>query len=131
MLQTKEERLLLIPEICYCAGLTERMRNDFKLMRAMAEITQVGPQQRCHTILKFIAEINKNEECKTILSNWGLSFEPKLVTFQGRILPQETIYYGNQQTALAGDKADWSNSAVRSPVLYTVIDFFFSSFTTY
>lgn len=84
----------LIPEICFLTGITDALRSDQKVMRDIATITRVTPEQRMFAYKKFCDNVNNNAEAKEILQNWGLSLGgPRKI--RGRQLDNETITFGN------------------------------------
>lgn len=48
----------LVPELCNLTGLTEAMKSDFKLMKALQTHTLVTPELRQNAIIDFINRIN-------------------------------------------------------------------------
>nr|XP_022317079.1 piwi-like protein 1 [Crassostrea virginica] len=116
----KSEAICLIPEFCYLTGLTDELRQDFRVMKELAFHTRVTPQQRVATMRKFINAVNGNPEAKKELDNWGLSFADNTIDIDGRVAQQEKIIFGNNYTCMAGPQADWSRDATRNKVLTAV-----------
>ncbi|XP_062594439.1 piwi-like protein 1 [Saccostrea cucullata] len=116
----KSEAICLIPEFCYLTGLTDELRQDFRVMKDLASHTRVTPEQRVATMRKFINAVNSNPEAKKELTNWGLSFAENTIDIAGRQAQQEKIIFGNNYTCMAGPQADWSRDATRSKVLTPV-----------
>ena len=56
--QTIEKISLLVPEICYFAGITDSIRSDFRITKDLATVTNVGPEQRRQVIRNFIQQVN-------------------------------------------------------------------------
>ncbi|KAJ8934127.1 hypothetical protein NQ314_013586 [Rhamnusium bicolor] len=54
------ETILLVPELCQLTGLTDRQRENFQLMRALADHTRVGPQQRMQKLMEFSQRMRRN-----------------------------------------------------------------------
>jgi len=48
----------LVPELCNLTGLTEAMKSDFKLMKALQIHTLVTPSVRQQSIIDFVNRIN-------------------------------------------------------------------------
>ncbi|BET00951.1 aubergine [Nesidiocoris tenuis] len=92
---TKNENVVLIPELCCLTGFTDKMRADFKLMSAVAKYTRIGPEARMEKIESFMKRLYSCTEAANELQSWNMSFNPTLVTFQGRVLPEELIRVGN------------------------------------
>uniref|UniRef100_A0A8B9HVV6 Piwi-like protein 1 n=1 Tax=Astyanax mexicanus TaxID=7994 RepID=A0A8B9HVV6_ASTMX len=49
---------LLIPEFCYLTGLTDKMRNDFNIMKDLSSHTRLTPEQRESRLNRFITNIS-------------------------------------------------------------------------
>ncbi|KAJ6642570.1 Protein argonaute-3 [Pseudolycoriella hygida] len=108
----------LIPEICYLTGITDALRSDKKVMRDIATITRVTPEQRMFAYRKFCNNVNNSPDAKQILHNWGLSLgEPRKLL--GRQLNNETIFFGNGQCV--ADRGDF-NKYVNTHNMLNVID---------
>lgn len=118
--QTKEETCLLIPELCFLCGMTDTIRQDWRVMRDLDQKTKVSPQTRREIIRHFITEVNKNDKTRKIFEDWGLKFDSDTVHITGRTLNPENIYFGNEQALKGTDKADWKKEVGRKPVLRTV-----------
>lgn len=104
------ENIFLVPELCRLTGLTDDMRSNFQLMRALAEHTRVIPQARIEKLNKFSQRLRSSPSVKDDLTMWNMELSTNLVEFTGRILPQEKISYGNGKFVEAGPEADWTKS---------------------
>uniref|UniRef100_A0AAR2L0G1 Piwi domain-containing protein n=1 Tax=Pygocentrus nattereri TaxID=42514 RepID=A0AAR2L0G1_PYGNA len=108
---------LLVPEFCYLTGLTDKMRNDFNIMKDLAAHTRLTPEQRESRLNRFITNISKNAEAQNELSTWGLSFENKLLSLTGRVLPAERIIQGARMYEYNPWTADWSKEMRGLPLI--------------
>uniref|UniRef100_A0A8C1ZEG4 Piwi-like RNA-mediated gene silencing 1 n=1 Tax=Cyprinus carpio TaxID=7962 RepID=A0A8C1ZEG4_CYPCA len=77
---------MLVPEFCYLTGLTDKMRADFNIMKDLASHTRLSPEQRESRINRLISNINRNADVQNELTTWGLSFENRLLSMNGRVL---------------------------------------------
>lgn len=111
--------LLLIPEFCYLTGITDNMRNDFRIMKDIQQVTSVNPTGRRDVIRKFVKKVQETEVTRELLSGWGLRMEPDTIKITGRALDPEVLIFGNNKSTSAGPKANWP-AATRMPVLRTV-----------
>uniref|UniRef100_A0A0A9YSH4 Protein piwi n=1 Tax=Lygus hesperus TaxID=30085 RepID=A0A0A9YSH4_LYGHE len=85
----------LIPELSCVCGITDSMRADFTLMKALAEHTRVTPRTRIQRLEQgFMERLSTTTACQEELKLWNMSFDPKLITFPGRILPAENVQFG-------------------------------------
>ena len=69
--QTEEEPeqvICLVPELCSMTGLTDKARNDFRVMKDLA-VHSISPNQRDVAIRKFVSVVNSNEKTKEELSS--------------------------------------------------------------
>ncbi|WAQ95553.1 PIWL2-like protein [Mya arenaria] len=92
---SKIETILLVPELCYMSGLTDALRQDFRVMKDLAHHTRVTPEQRKLTMMKFMQ------------------------SFDGRQLPQEDIVFYNK-IVKSGPTADWGRAATSENVITAV-----------
>lgn len=111
--------MMLVPELCFLAGMTDSIRSDFKITKDLATVTKVSPDQRRVVIRNFIEQVNSNEVTKKILSDWGLEIENDTIDLKGRTLEPEEIFFGNDYKTKSAN-ADWARAAVSSEVLRTV-----------
>lgn len=113
----ESELVYLVPELCTLTGLTQKMRDNHFLMSDLAVYTRVGPSERIGKYDSFINRILTTPKSAESLSQWNLTLSNKLVTFNGRVLTQETLQ-GNQIKYPAGNAADWTTS-LRSAPMFT------------
>ncbi|XP_065199972.1 piwi-like protein Siwi [Planococcus citri] len=111
------ELVYLVPELCMMTGLNDNMRNNFTLMRAVAEHTSVAPSDRMRRLEAFRNRLVEHPEVRAKLDNWGLNLAPNLVSFDGRILPNEKITVGNNRSFPSGDDAEFSRELRNAPLL--------------
>ncbi|XP_076226679.1 argonaute 3 isoform X2 [Nomia melanderi] len=122
--EPQEQLILLIPELCYIASLTDSIRSDFKVMKDLDVLTKMTPNARRDVFKHFVQEVQNNDIPREILAEWGLRLESNLIDFTGRVLePEEIIFGQNRKFRPPNHKpADWGsvvckNSMLRSPNL--------------
>uniref|UniRef100_A0AAX7TJI3 Piwi domain-containing protein n=1 Tax=Astatotilapia calliptera TaxID=8154 RepID=A0AAX7TJI3_ASTCA len=99
---------MLIPELCYLTGLTDKMRADFSIMKDLSTHTRLTPEQREGRLNRFITNIQRNADAQAELDKWGLSFDKQLLNLAGRVLPVERIYQGSRSYDYNPWAADWT-----------------------
>lgn len=104
----QKEFVYLVPELCQMTGLTDEMVSNIQLMRAVADITRVGPGERINRLLKLNERFRKVPQVMADLKQWNMSLDTDLVQFKGRILPPFTIKAGNNITYPVGRDTDWT-----------------------
>ncbi|KAG8319564.1 Piwi-like protein 2, partial [Homalodisca vitripennis] len=112
--------LMLIPELCYMTGLTEEMRNDFKVMKDVSNYTRVNPNQRQRLLQDFIDSIKNSPACVKLLDEWGLAVPEKSIRLTARTLPPEKIFFGRNFEDRGSYNADWSRAASSQHMLEVV-----------
>lgn len=117
--QGQTKVLCLIPELCYMTGLTDDMRQDFRVMKDLAQHTRVTPNARQASLRSFIKNVNDSDAAKKILSDWGLTLQDDTIQMDGRVLPYETIFF-NEKSVPGTEKADWGREATREKVITPV-----------
>ncbi|XKL69438.1 hypothetical protein PGB90_007207 [Kerria lacca] len=110
----------LVPELCLMTGITDDMRTNHQLMRAVATHTSVGPSNRVERLLEFNRRLNGIPQVKEKLNSWGMKLAPEPVKIAGRILPPETIYVSNNNQFNGGQEADWTKNLRSNRMLLNV-----------
>ncbi|KAH8412600.1 hypothetical protein KR009_003550 [Drosophila setifemur] len=101
------ELVVLIPELCRVTGLTDDMRSNFQLMRAMSEHTRMNPERRIERLRKFSHRLQNTSESVKVLKDWHMDLDQNLTEIQGRIIAPQKIVF-NQAKCSAGEKGDWT-----------------------
>ena len=119
--QTQEKMILLVPELCYLASLSNSVRSDFRIMKDLMAVTQMTPNARRDIIRHFVQEIQNNDVPRGILAEWGLYLEPDVIKFTGRILESECVFFGkNTKVTPSLDRpVDWGSTVSRNALLRT------------
>ncbi|XP_013106819.2 protein piwi [Stomoxys calcitrans] len=102
------ELIILIPELCRATGLTDDMRNNFQLMRAMSDHTRMNPDRRIERLRTFNDRLQQTEESMRILKDWNMKLDTRLVEVRGRILDPQRIVFADRRKESSGDQADWT-----------------------
>lgn len=105
----------LVPELCRATGMTDKMREDFHLMRALSEHTRVSAGARIDKLLAFNNRLRSQPGIIQELKEWNLTLEDKLVSVPARVLPPEKIKLGRDISASAGQNADWTRELQSKP----------------
>lgn len=56
------ELVFLVPELCRQTGLSDAMRANFQLMRALDAHTKIGPDMRIKKLLSFNRRFTETQE---------------------------------------------------------------------
>lgn len=86
-----------IHTLCDENGATVLFNYLFRLMRAVADHTRVGPTERIQKYLAFNARLQQSKECQKHFEDWGFKPDTNLVRVQGRVLERETILLGDKR----------------------------------
>ena len=113
---TEEICIYLVPELCFMMGLTDSLKNDFRVMKEIAEHTRLKPNQRQSNIEKFLTQLNGNPEAIKIWSAWGLTLSNKNMTTHGRVLPPVSLHFGQNYKETV-KRGDWGKAATTHHVL--------------
>lgn len=101
-------------------GLTDAQRQNFQLMRALAEHTRVVPRARIDKLRRFCERLRTQEKVVQELKQWDLTLANTLVEFTGRALPPEVIVGGRNLNYSAGREADWTRDLRSNPMFHAV-----------
>lgn len=116
----REEVIYLVPELCRATGLTDTMRSNFTMMRAMADHTQMDPEKRRTRLLDFTKRLHTSEESIKKLEAFNTDIANQLVEFEGRGLSQEIMVFGEGKTFQNDSRVDWTNGMKMNPMFQTV-----------
>lgn len=92
------------------------MRNNFKLMSALAQHTRVSPADRIRKLMKFNERLHRVQNVVNELTSWNLTLDKKLVEIPARVLPADKIIYGNEQCSEVQHNANWTNDLRNKPL---------------
>ncbi|XP_014210002.1 piwi-like protein Siwi isoform X2 [Copidosoma floridanum] len=104
----KSEMVYLIPELCKCTGLTDSMRNDNRLMSALAKFTRVSPVDRIKKLMNFNQRLHGVPAIAAEIQSWNLELDRKLVDVPARVLTCDKIIYGDNSTTPVNTNANWT-----------------------
>ncbi|XP_037810785.1 protein piwi [Lucilia sericata] len=104
----EKEVVILIPELCRATGLDDSMRNNFRLMRALADHTRMNPDRRIDRLKIFNRRLQQTEDSVKILNEWNMQLDDRLVEVEGRILDQQKIVFRDHRKEPSGEQADWT-----------------------
>ncbi|XP_055592749.1 protein aubergine-like isoform X1 [Uranotaenia lowii] len=121
----KAELLYLVPELFRMTGLTDEMRQNFGLMREIANYTRLGPDKRIERLLNFNDRLQKTKDSIEVFKFWQTELERRLVELPGRVLDQEKIILGHLRSDQmtehpAGVQADWQQ-VIRSNAMFITV----------
>lgn len=106
----------------YFAGLTDNMRENFNLMKALAVHTHVHPEARMKKLRAFSEKLRKTPDAVQELGDWNMRLGANLVEVQGRVLPPEKLIFDRKDhgntIVHSNDQGDWSRGMQRAPLLY-------------
>lgn len=115
--EKREYVFLLVPELCFLTGLSEKERSNYTAMKDLAAHTKLSPLQRVGAFKKFVENVNNNAQAKEVLSQWGLSLDPEPMKITARLLDEEHIIFGRSRELGVGPQADFSRHATSNEVL--------------
>lgn len=104
----QSETVALVPELCRATGITDEMRGNFQLMRAMGDFTRVQPDLRIKKLLEFNHRLYRSPESMAVFSQWQMKLDRNLVELTGRELANENIMYRGGVKERTDRNADWT-----------------------
>ncbi|EDV58944.1 protein aubergine [Drosophila erecta] len=116
-----DQPLMIIPELARATGMTDAMRADFRLMKAMSEHTRLTPDRRIERLRMFNRRLKSSKESTETLKSWNIELDSALVEIPARVLPAEKILFGNNKKFVCDARADWT-SEFRSSSMYQHVD---------
>uniref|UniRef100_UPI00358E54D2 piwi-like protein 2 n=1 Tax=Myxine glutinosa TaxID=7769 RepID=UPI00358E54D2 len=82
--QDQPDAICLVPEFSSMTGISDKMRSDFSLMKAVSEYTRLTPIQRKASLEKFVQNVMHTPDAKKELQQWGLEIDPAFFQTVGR-----------------------------------------------
>ncbi|MGH0131652.1 UNVERIFIED_CONTAM: hypothetical protein FKN15_056734 [Acipenser sinensis] len=128
--------ILLLPELSFMTGIPDKMRKDFRAMKASqlglnrtkawlieaealetlhSDLTMhinVSGEQHTNSLKQLLKNINTSEDALTELGRWGLVIGSEILLCEGRTLPLETISLQSASFVTSAD-VQWSREVVR------------------
>ncbi|CAL8126172.1 unnamed protein product [Orchesella dallaii] len=118
--------IFLVPELCQMTGLTDEMRANTQLMRALSNHMVINPNARVTKLNEFMRKLQTSSNNSTqsqsvsVLEKWGLKFKDRLVELQGHIIPNEKLLFGEGQFEMPNQRYDWSQGFKKKPMYSSV-----------
>ncbi|KAK7480068.1 hypothetical protein BaRGS_00028705 [Batillaria attramentaria] len=86
------ENILLIPELCIMTGLTDAMREQSFLMKAVSDDMRTGPEERIKRLQNFTRDLNRVPKAHEELAKWQMTIDTEPVQINARRLPDERLF---------------------------------------
>lgn len=87
-------KIVLVPELCSMTGISDQMRNNFKLMKDLAQITNVPSSKRLEQCKNLFKIMQENENCKMELEKWNVILDSKPLSANGKSLDSGRLVMG-------------------------------------
>lgn len=99
------KKTLLIPELCNPTGVTEEMKNNFKVMKALSLNTRLPPSKRVSSINYLVSQIINDNKSKKDISKLPLKLDPNPCKIKGRLMEPFDISFKRGSTRIAANKS--------------------------
>ncbi|KAH8333113.1 hypothetical protein KR074_006155, partial [Drosophila pseudoananassae] len=116
-----DQLIMLIPELARATGMTDAMRTNFRLMKAMSEHTRLTPDRRIERLRMFNQRLKQSKESMEVMRSWSIELDSSLVEIPARILPPERIVFGEGKIYLCDARADWTGE-FRKTAMFSHVD---------
>ncbi|KAN0038301.1 hypothetical protein ACTA71_000473 [Dictyostelium dimigraforme] len=73
-----KQTIYLIPELTFLTGLSDHMRKQFKIMKDIAEHSNIEPYKRYETLRNFVSNMNDDQNVSKSLEPLGISYQSAL-----------------------------------------------------
>lgn len=107
------EFILLVPELCRATGMTDDMRSNFGLMRDMSQHTRLTPADRVTRLTNFSKRLREAPKSMEVFAQHQMQVGRNLVDLEGHRLQKQVVVFGNNQTEILNDNADWTGALAR------------------
>ncbi|KAH8261810.1 hypothetical protein KR038_009042, partial [Drosophila bunnanda] len=116
-----DKLIMLIPELARATGMTDSMRANFRLMKAMSEYTRLTPDRRIERLRTFNQRLKSSKSSMELMKSWHIELDTTLVEIPARVLPPQNIVLGNNKRYLCDSRADWANE-FRNSSMFSQVD---------
>lgn len=118
----RPELIYLVPELVRVTGITDEMRRNFNLMRALADHTRLAPDRRIQRLELFNSRLQQCAESAEVFEFWKTELDRRLVEVNGRVLNPEVIFFNAAETSSvsAGEQADWQMAFRNNPMFTSI-----------
>lgn len=97
----------------YFTGLTDNMRENFHLMKALAVHTCISPESRIDKLMRFNNRLRQESKVLQEFKDWNMTLERNLLEVPGRVLPQERLIFARNIRINSG-RGEWSRDMQRA-----------------
>lgn len=105
--------------IVYITGLTDEMRDNFHLMRALATHTRVSPESRVDKLMRFNDRLRQETKVTDELKDWQMTLDRNLLEVPARILSSERLVFGNNNKINCVE-GDWTRQMQRARLVQSI-----------
>ncbi|XP_070167826.1 piwi-like protein Siwi [Polyergus mexicanus] len=109
----------LVPELCRATGLTDNMRENFHLMKALSMHTRVSPVSRIDKLMRFNERLRQEARVSEELKDWNMKLDRNLLEVPARILPCEKLVFANNNTITCMG-GDWTRQMQKARLVHSV-----------
>jgi len=102
--RTTKQETILLPELCYLTGVTDLMRKNNSLMKALADVTRMSPNQRVKDITELMGSVMKNSPPPPGKEPLPIQIGSKPIEVKGRVLGPFNIVMPRNKKRLDDNK---------------------------
>jgi len=102
--RTTKQETILLPELCYLTGVTDLMRKNNSLMKALADVTRMSPNQRVKDITELMGNVMKNSPPPPGKEPLPIQIGSKPIEVKGRVLGPFNIVMPRNKKRLDDNK---------------------------
>lgn len=114
--------IMLVPELCNIAGLTDAQRNNPRLKMDLIRASQVPPSERVKQLRAFLQSFHANTDIREQLATWGYSYANEPCRLSAHTIQQTGYACGpdTRQPPNAWPRADVNSADIRVNALAVV-----------
>eukprot|EP01113_Clastostelium_recurvatum_P033133 TRINITY_DN4349_c0_g1_i16.p1 TRINITY_DN4349_c0_g1~~TRINITY_DN4349_c0_g1_i16.p1 ORF type:complete len:796 (-),score=166.50 TRINITY_DN4349_c0_g1_i16:451-2838(-) len=112
--------IYLIPELTHLTGISDSMRKDGAVMKAISTQTRISPESRKNILEFFIKEVATHPETQGQFSSWGVDVHDRVHEVTGSLLSPEEVQF--QKNAIRSNSltAEWGSSSRNHALMRSV-----------
>ena len=90
------QKIVLIPELCNLTGLSDAMRNNFRLMKELSKVSNMPCTERIKQTQRLFDIMSDNSQCQTEMDLWNVVIHKQPIEVTGKRLNVGKLIMGEK-----------------------------------
>ena len=94
----KQQPIFLVPELCHLTGVTDAMRSNWKLNKALADTTRMPPSERVKSVQQLIQTVLGSPQVAEEMKKLQIEIKLEPTTVQARVLGPFNVMFNHKKS---------------------------------